>query len=74
MRTRKGDTIMRLLKKQRTENPSIQGVWTPFTNKDPSFGVQKYPSEKMSASNAEKTATEKILELYQSQIAQAVKN
>jgi hypothetical protein len=73
MRTRKGDTIVRLLKKQRTENPSIQGVWNPFTNKDPSIAAHKYPSEPLSSSRVEKTATEKILELYKSQAVHTAK-
>lgn len=68
MRTRKGDTIVRLIKKQKTHNPSIQGIWTPFTNKNQSLAVEKFPSEKFSTPLVtEKTATEKILELSKNQ-------
>jgi hypothetical protein len=64
LRTRKGDTIVRLLKKQKTFTPSIQGVWNPFTNKDPSLAVEEFPSAKFQVPvNMEKTATEKIIEL-----------
>ncbi len=64
MRTRKGDTILRLFKKQKTQNPSIQGVWNPFTNKTQSLAVEKFPSDKFNGSlESEKTATEKIFEL-----------
>lgn len=64
MRTRKGDTLVRLLKKQKTHNPSIQGVWTPFTNKSQQLSVESFPSAKLNVPlEAEKTATEKILDL-----------
>ncbi|RNA22668.1 DNA polymerase alpha subunit B [Brachionus plicatilis] len=64
MRTRKGDTIVRILKKQKTHNPSIQGAWNPFTNKIPSRAVENFPSAELNKpASIEKTATEKILEL-----------
>src|SRR5579883_1396812 len=64
MRTRKGDTLVRLFKKNKTHNPSIQGIWTPFTNKSQETAVEKLPSQKLSTPlDAQKTATEKILEL-----------
>lgn len=64
MRTRKGDTIVRILKKQKTHNPSIQGVWNPFTNKMPSRAIENFPSDNLNKPLAiEKTATEKIMEL-----------
>ena len=69
MRTRKGDTLVRLLKKQQTHNPSVQGVWTPFTNKQPWLSVEKYPSATLNVpKQTEKTATEKIIELAASQL------
>ncbi len=69
MRTRKGDTLVRLLKKQQTQNPSIQGVWNPFTNKQPWLNVEKYPTDKLRQPlNREITATEKIMQLAKSQI------
>ena len=65
MRTRKGDTIVRILKKQQTHNPSIQGVWNPFTNKQPQLAIEQFPSKKFQEpKNKETSATEKILQLY----------
>lgn len=56
--------ITRLLKKQKTHNPSIQGVWNPFTNKNAFLTIDRFPSNKFNAPiNGEKNATEKILEL-----------
>ena len=64
MRTRKGDNLVRLLKKQKTENPSIQGVWNPFTNKNQQTASESFPSTKINKPlDTEKTATEKIIEL-----------
>ena len=64
MRTRKGDNLVRLLKKQKTENPSIQGVWNPFTNKMPEISTEHFPSKKFERpAIIEKSATEKIIEL-----------
>lgn len=34
---------MRLRKLQATAVPSIQGVWTPFTNRDPELNITKFP-------------------------------
>jgi hypothetical protein len=70
MRTRKGDNFVRLLKKQQTHNPSIQGVWNPFLNKSAQLAIETFPSEKANEPNdSEKTATEKIIELYNQQNA-----
>jgi hypothetical protein len=67
MRTRKGDTVVRLLKKQKTHNPSVQGVWNPFTNKRPQLAIETFPSENFKQPlEREKSATEKILELANS--------
>ena len=64
-RTRKGDNFVKLLKKQRTHNPSIQGVWTPFTNLEAELAVESFPSPRYSTPAVnEKSATERILELY----------
>lgn len=66
MRTRKGDVLMRILKKQQTHAPSIQGVWTPFTNKQPWSSVEAYPSVKFDAASVTKsapTATQQIIKL-----------
>ena len=64
MRTRKGDNLVRLLKKQKTENPSIQGVWNPFTNKNPKLSIEQFPSKKFEEPMVQqKSATDKIIEL-----------
>ena len=55
---------MRLLKKQKTENPSIQGVWNPFINKQMNIAIENFPSKNFEDTLAkQKSATEKILEL-----------
>jgi len=65
MRTRKGDNLVRLLKKQKTENPSVQGVWNPFTNKNMDRSIESFPSKRLEASTGkEKSSTAKIIELY----------
>jgi hypothetical protein len=64
MRTRKGDHLVRLLKKQQTHNPSVQGVWNPFTNKNISIATESFPSKSFDSKLvAEKSATEKLIEL-----------
>ena len=64
MRTRKGDNLVRLLKKQQTHNPSIQGVWNPFTNKNSPISIENFPSKNLDKPLVhEKTATDKIIEL-----------
>jgi hypothetical protein len=64
MRTRKGDHLVRLLKKQQTHNPSIQGVWNPFTNKDLSIAIENFPSKNFDSKLVtEKSATEKLIDL-----------
>jgi hypothetical protein len=66
MKTRKGGNLVRLFKKQKTDNPSVQGVWNPFTNKHPIGSIEKYPSVKYEQPlNSRLTATQKILELQQ---------
>ena len=67
MRTRKGDNLVRLLKKQKTENPSIQGVWNPFTNKKLDRAIETFPIKDLRPETVEKSATEKIVELMNEQ-------
>lgn len=47
MRTRSGAQIQRLRKPWHTENPSIQGVWHPFSNKDPALNLVTFPDKKL---------------------------
>lgn len=44
MRTQAKDgSQLRLRKMWHTEFPSIQGPWTPFTTRDPSLNITKFP-------------------------------
>ncbi|RZC33406.1 39S ribosomal protein L43, mitochondrial, partial [Asbolus verrucosus] len=66
LRTQSGDkTGFRLRKLLHTDHPSIQGPWTPYTFKDPSENLVKYPNKELSQSKKlEKTATEQLIELF----------
>lgn len=58
----------RLRKFWHTENPSIQGPWTPFTFRDPAMNLVQFPNEELSkAFCPEKSATEELLELFTKQ-------
>jgi large subunit ribosomal protein L43 len=51
-----------------TDVPSIQGAWTPFTPKNPLHNLVVYPSEELSKPLAEeKSATERLIELFEQQ-------
>lgn len=65
MRLQNGDTSsMRYRKHWQTEHPSIQGVWTPFTHRNPPFNLAHYPDKALGEVLVkEQTATEKLLEL-----------
>lgn len=64
LRTRSGQEIVRLRKQQHTDTPSIQGIWTPWTNKDSAMNIADYTDKKLLEKvNGELTATEKLLEL-----------
>lgn len=60
-----GDTSsMRYRKHWQTEQPSIQGPWTPFTHRNPPNNLVEYPDLELGeVLNKEQTATEKLLEL-----------
>ncbi|GFT57830.1 39S ribosomal protein L43, mitochondrial [Nephila pilipes] len=63
-RTQSGLPISRFIKNQHTENPSIQGVWTPVTNLPTMMNVTELPSEEFSkATTFFPTATEQLLEI-----------
>lgn len=66
--TRSGIPLMRYVKMWHTECPSIQGVWSPFTNKDPALNTTQFPAEELSKPIWEgKTATEELLEMIKNQ-------
>ena len=42
--TRSGYPIVKLLKNQHTDVPSIQGPWTPWTHKSPAVNTATFPN------------------------------
>ena len=65
-RLRSGQDLVRLVKPWHTDSPSIQGIWTPFTNKNTTDNVTTFPDKELSQFvPIEKTSSEKLLELAQ---------
>merc|ERR1711911_234780 len=65
LRTRSGEPVERLRRFQHTDYPSIQGVWTPFTNASPHNNVTQFPDPALSEPLDRKpTATEQLLEIF----------
>ncbi|XP_064630809.1 large ribosomal subunit protein mL43-like [Lineus longissimus] len=63
LRTHSGATDGRLEKKWHTDTPSIQGVWTPFLNKDSEVNLAEFPDEELgSAAVKELSATDELLQ------------
>ncbi|KAK7498646.1 hypothetical protein BaRGS_00010023 [Batillaria attramentaria] len=63
LRTRSGEEIVRLAKPWHTETPSIQGIWHPFLNKDPSLAPTSFPAPDLYRAKKEsKSATEILVE------------
>lgn len=62
-----GDTSTTVYRKMwHTDQPSIQGAWTPFTGKNPAHNLVEFPKiELAGALNQEQTATEELMKLYQ---------
>ncbi|XP_046385456.1 39S ribosomal protein L43, mitochondrial [Ischnura elegans] len=68
LRTQQGGFTMRYRKTWHTDSPSIQGVWTPMTNRPPRLNVAKFPDEELSTPvNLKPTATQQIIEIYKEQ-------
>lgn len=66
-RTRSGVDIVRLRKNWHTDNPSIQGIWTPFTNKDTAKNLTTFPNEELSkCPELEISATERLMQMAKS--------
>ncbi|XP_050535318.1 39S ribosomal protein L43, mitochondrial [Daktulosphaira vitifoliae] len=66
--TRSGIPLQRHLKMWHTDCPSIQGVWNPFTNRDPVLNVTDFPSKELSCpSNEEQSATDELLNMIKKQ-------
>jgi len=65
LRTSGGTGEMRYKNYMRTDHPSIQGVWTPFTNKAPEKNLMQFPNLELSQpSNMPPSASEILLEMY----------
>lgn len=63
LRTRSGEQIVKLVKNWHTDVPSVQGIWHPFTNKDPTLASTKFPAPELYRAKVEqKSATELVLE------------
>ena len=66
LRTRSGQDIVRLRKGWHTDNPSIQGTWTPFTNKDTSLNIAVLPDVKLSeCPTNRKSGEERLLKMFE---------
>ncbi|KAJ8880571.1 hypothetical protein PR048_017041 [Dryococelus australis] len=70
LRTQSGHPFIRFRKMWHTDNPSIQGPWTPFTNKSPELNGVEFPQEVLSRPlNLPRSATEQLQELFRHQQA-----
>lgn len=69
LRGQNGDSsATRLRKSFHTEKPSIQGPWTPFTHRNPALNLVTFPNEELSKPlDVPKTATEKLIEIFEKQ-------
>ncbi|KAK7578093.1 hypothetical protein V9T40_010298 [Parthenolecanium corni] len=51
-----------------TRTPSVQGVWSPFTNMDPRLNITKFPDKYLGIPlHSPETATEKLREMFEKQ-------
>ncbi|XP_065221522.1 large ribosomal subunit protein mL43 [Planococcus citri] len=65
---RVGVPTVRYRKLLYTECPSIQGVWSPFTFRDPALNLETFPNPKFTIpENMPPTATERLRELFERQ-------
>ncbi|KAG5858983.1 hypothetical protein JTB14_025410 [Gonioctena quinquepunctata] len=64
-RCHEGQRIRKLLK---TDHPSIQGPWTPFTFRDPKWNLAKFPNEELSKpDNIGQSSQDELVELFRKQ-------
>lgn len=70
LKTRSGTPVIRYRKNQHTDYPTIQGVWTPFTNQPPEMNLAEFPYTELSEPKDKiPTTTEQLLEIFkQSQV------
>lgn len=66
LKTQSGNTTgFRYRKFIHTDNPSIQGPWTPYTFKEPAENLAIFPNNELSRpAKLKKTATEQLAELF----------
>ncbi|XP_077992490.1 large ribosomal subunit protein mL43-like [Glandiceps talaboti] len=57
LRTQSGVDVVRMRKPMHTDNPTIQGLWTPFTNKHTHLNVQTFPTKNPTWTYPEKRPT-----------------
>uniref|UniRef100_A0A0A9XV19 Large ribosomal subunit protein mL43 n=1 Tax=Lygus hesperus TaxID=30085 RepID=A0A0A9XV19_LYGHE len=66
--TQSGKKVMRYRKLWHTESPSIQGVWSPHTLRDPELNIAKFPLENHAGPIIHQpTATELLIEMFKKQ-------
>lgn len=65
--TRSGYELYRLDKSINSAHTSIQGIWNPFTFRDPSLNTTKFPNEEVGRhSSVHPSATEQLVEIAKS--------
>ncbi|KAJ1525842.1 hypothetical protein ONE63_009038 [Megalurothrips usitatus] len=58
----------RFRKMHHTDNPSIQGPWTPFTHRDPRLNTATFPDEELSKPVfVPRSATDRLIEIFKEQ-------
>ncbi|XP_014248775.1 39S ribosomal protein L43, mitochondrial [Cimex lectularius] len=63
---RSGKEVMRYRKNWQTNNPSIQGIWTPTKFRDPKLNLTVFPIEGLNGpKNPKPTATQLLLEMFE---------
>jgi len=61
LKNKSGFPIARLRKFWHTDNPSIQGIWSPFTNMDPKMNVRTFPDSEAFRVNVKHLSATEIL-------------
>lgn len=69
LRGQSGQSVgMRLRKLWHTDNPSIQGPWTPYTFRDPALNLVEFPNADFSKSlEKPRTGQDELVELFKRQ-------
>ncbi|XP_054262136.1 39S ribosomal protein L43, mitochondrial [Macrosteles quadrilineatus] len=68
MKTKSGYQDMRYLSYSHSDHPSVQGVWSPFTHRDPALNLATFPLDTLTiAERQSPSATEILMEMYKKQ-------